>query len=280
VSGLRNIGCFLLDMDGTFYLGDELLPGALRFIEVIRRQGGDFLFLTNNSSQHSESYARKITRLGLPIGAEKVFTSGEATAIYLARLHPEARIYLVGTPALEEEFAAHGFVLTDESPDFAVLGFDTTLIYEKLWKLCDFVRAGVPYVATHPDLNCPTPQGFMPDIGAMIAFVKAATGCMPKVIGKPHREMVEAVTERKGLPESNLCMVGDRLYTDIALGDESGITTVLVLTGETHLEDIESSPHKPDYVFRDLNALADALEREEVRERNLPQVAGRPGAER
>ena len=260
VSGLQNIDCFLLDMDGTFYLGDELLPGALRFVGVVRRQGRDFLFLTNNSSQHSESYARKITRLGLPIGADKVFTSGEATAIYLARLHPEARIYLVGTPALEEEFAAHGLVLTDESPDFAVLGFDTTLTYEKLWKLCDFVRAGVPYVATHPDLNCPTQQGFMPDIGAMIAFVKAATGCMPKVIGKPHREMVEAVTARMGLPESGLCMVGDRLYTDIAMGDESGITTVLVLTGETHLEDIESSPHKPDYVFRDLNALADELE--------------------
>ncbi|MFH1928506.1 MAG: HAD hydrolase-like protein [Chloroflexota bacterium] len=103
----------------------------------------------------------------------------------------------------------------------------------------------------------------MPDIGAMIAFVKAATGCMPKVIGKPNCEMVEAVAKRTGLPGSALCMVGDRLYTDIALGDESGITTVLVLTGETHLEDIESSPHKPDYVFRDLDALADALEREE-----------------
>ena len=260
VSGLQNIDCFLLDMDGTFYLGDELLPGALRFVGVVRRQGRDFLFLTNNSSQHSESYARKITRLGLPVGADKVFTSGEATAIYLDHLHSGARVYLVGTPVLEEEFAAHGFVLTDESPDFAVLGFDTTLTYEKLWKLCDFVRAGVPYIATHPDLNCPTPQGFKPDIGAMIAFVKAATGCVPKVIGKPHREMVEAVMARTGLPESRLCMVGDRLYTDIALGNESGITTVLVLTGETHLEDIESSPHKPDYVFRDLNALADELE--------------------
>ncbi|MCG2767806.1 MAG: HAD hydrolase-like protein, partial [Anaerolineae bacterium] len=171
-----------------------------------------------------------------------------------------ARIYPVGTPALEEEFAAHGFVLTDESPDFAVLGFDTTLTYEKLWKLCDFVRAGVPYVATHPDLNCPTSQGFMPDIGAMIAFVKASTGCEPTVIGKPNREIVEAVKERTGLPGSALCIVGDRLYTDIAMGEESGITTVLVLTGETHLEDIENSPYKPDSVFRDLGALADALE--------------------
>lgn len=258
-SRLRDIGCFLLDMDGTFCLGDELLPGALRFIHILERQGRDFLFLTNNSSQHGEIYARKITRLGLPIGGDKVFTSGQATAIYLDRLHPRARVYLVGTPALEEEFVAHGFVLTDAAPDFAVLGFDTTLTYEKLWKLCDFVRAGVPYIATHPDFNCPIPEGFMPDIGAMIAFVKAATGREPKVIGKPNREMAEAVMERTGLPASALCMVGDRLYTDIAMGDESGITTVLVLTGETHLEDVAGSPHKPDYVFRDLDALADAL---------------------
>ena len=260
MSRLRDLRCFLLDMDGTFYLGDELLPGALRFIEVVRRRGRDFLFLTNNSSQHGRFYARKITRLGLPIGADKIFTSAEATALYLHRLHADACIYLVGTPALEAEFVAHGFVLTDDSPDFAVLGFDTTLTYEKLWKLCDFVRAGVPYIATHPDLNCPTPQGFMPDIGAMIAFVKASTGREPKVIGKPNREMVEAVTQRTGLPASALCMVGDRLYTDIAMGDESGITTVLLLTGETHLEDITDSPHKPDYVFRDLDALADTLE--------------------
>lgn len=247
-------------MDGTFYLGDELLPGALRFIETIRRQGLDFLFLTNNSSKHSAIYAQKITDLGLPLSSDKVFTSGEATAIYLHDLRPRARIYLVGTPALEEEFADHGFTLTEEEPDFVVLGFDTTITYQKLWTLCDLVRADVPYVATHPDLNCPTADGYMPDIGAVIAFVKASTGREPRVIGKPNREMVRAVTRKMGLPEAALCMVGDRLYTDIALGQESDITTVLVLTGETHLEDLSDSPFQPDLVCRDLNELADALE--------------------
>ena len=259
-SGLRHVDCFLLDMDGTFYLGEQLLPGALRLIDVLARQGRDFLFLTNNSSRHGAIYAQRITDLGLAIGADKVFTSGEATALYLHDLYPRARIYLVGTPALEEEFAAHGFILTDEDPNLAVLGFDTTFTYEKLWKLCDFVRAGLPYIATHPDLNCPTGDGYMPDIGAVIAFVKASTGREPKVIGKPNPEMVEAVARKTGLPESALCMVGDRLYTDIAMGQDSEIMTVLVLTGETQPEDLTDSPFQADLVCRDLNALADALE--------------------
>jgi 4-nitrophenyl phosphatase/NagD protein len=248
-------------MDGTVYLGDELLPGALRFFEVIRRQRRSYLFLTNNSSRSGEIYARKLNRLGLAVGEDHVFTSGQATALYLKRLKPRARVYLVGTPALEAEFAAQGFLLTAENPDYAVLGFDTWVTYEKLWKLCDFVRAGLPYVATHPDLNCPTPKGFMPDIGAMIAFVRASTGRDPKVIGKPNREMVQAVVQRTGVAEESLCMIGDRLYTDIAMGEASGITTVLVLTGETQPDDVASSPHQPDYVYPDLDAVASVLEK-------------------
>src|SRR3990172_1066902 len=169
---LADIRCFLIDMDGTFYLGDHLLPGALDFIAAVRLRGADFLFLTNNSSRHRGQYAEKIRRLGLDIPDEKIFTSGEATTIYLAGRKPSARVYLVGTPALEAEFEAAGFQLVHSDPDYAVLGFDTTVTYAKLWRLCDLVRAGVPFIATHPDLNCPTEGGFMPDIGAMIAFVK------------------------------------------------------------------------------------------------------------
>ncbi|HEY3474070.1 MAG TPA: HAD family hydrolase, partial [Anaerolineales bacterium] len=146
---LAHVRCFLLDMDGTFYLGERLLDGALRFIEVLRQHGREFLFLTNNSSNDSQQYAEKITRLGLPISREKVLTSGEATAMHLQRHKPGARLYVVGTPALENEFRNRGFSLTRDEPDFAVLGFDTTLTYDKLWKLCDQVRGGVPYIATH-----------------------------------------------------------------------------------------------------------------------------------
>jgi HAD superfamily hydrolase (TIGR01457 family) len=259
-SGLAQVRCFLLDMDGTFYLGEQLLEGALRFIEVIRAAGQDFLFLTNNSSKGGQQYADKITRLGLPILADKVLTSGAATAMHLHSQQPGARVYVVGTAALEAEFTSRGFTLTDETPDLVVLGFDTGLTYAKLWRLCDFVRAGVTYWATHPDFNCPTETGFMPDIGAMIAFVQASTGREPDLVaGKPNRLIVEKAAERAGVPASALCMIGDRLYTDIALGATAGISTVLVMSGETQPEDLAASPHQPDYVFPHLGGLAEHL---------------------
>lgn len=257
---LQHVRCFLLDMDGTFYLGEQLLEGALRFIDVLKQQGRDFLFLTNNSSKDSQQYVEKITRLGLPIGREQVLTSGEATAMHLRDQRPGARVYVVGTAALENEFRGHGFVFDSHQPDFAVLGFDTTLTYEKLWRLCDLVRAGLPYIATHPDYNCPTESGFMPDIGATIAFVKASTGREPDlIVGKPNRLFVEKAAARARVPVSALCMIGDRLYTDIALGATAEIPTVLVLSGETRQEDLASSPYQPSYVFPHLGAVAEYL---------------------
>jgi 4-nitrophenyl phosphatase len=255
------VKCFLLDMDGTFYLDNQLLEGALEFIEVLRAQNKDFLFLTNNSSKSRHQYAEKITSLGMPIPDEKVFTSGEATALYLQGIAPSARLYVVGTPYLEREFISHGFTLDDAHPDYLVLGFDTTLTYQKLWKLCDFVRAGLPYIATHPDFNCPTGSGFMPDTGAMIAFVKASTGREPDlVIGKPNRLIVDEAASRVGLPVEAMGMIGDRLYTDIALGQTSGIITVLVLSGETKPQDLQGSPFQPDYIFANLGEVAGWLE--------------------
>lgn len=259
---LLNVKCFLLDMDGTFNLGDQIIDGSLRFIETLDELGIDYLFLTNNSSKHRGQYAEKITRLGLPIPEEKVFTSGEATALYLQQKRSGSSVYVVGTPALEEEFRQHGFQLEHHDPECIVLGFDTTLTYEKLWKLCDFVRAGLPYIATHPDFNCPTETGFMPDIGAMIAFVRASTGREPDlVVGKPNRMIVDAVAQKLGLKIEEMAMVGDRLYTDIALGQTSGITTCLVLSGETQRDDLQNSPHQPTYTFENLAAIADWLRR-------------------
>jgi HAD superfamily hydrolase (TIGR01457 family) len=262
IEKLSTVRGFLLDMDGTFYLSDRLLEGALRFIDLLREQKKEFLFLTNNSSKHRRQYAEKISRLGLPISEELVLTSGEATALYLKRQHPGARLFVVGTPSLEEELRQHGFQLVKQEPDFLVLGFDTTLTYQKLWTLCDFVRAGIPYIATHPDFNCPTETGWMPDVGAMIAFVKAATGKEPDlVVGKPNRLIVDAAATKMKLPVNQLAMVGDRLYTDIALGQSSGIVTVLVLSGETKIENLKDSPFQPDYTFQNLAGVADWLER-------------------
>jgi len=136
-------------------------------------------------------------------------------------------------------------------------GSPTTLTYAKLWRLCDLVRAGLPYIATHADFNCPTPTGFMPDVGAMIAFIRASTGRDPDlIVGKPNRMFVEAAAAKLSLPLDSLAMIGDRLYTDIALGKTSGITTILVLSGETRFEELAASPHTPDLVFADLAAVA------------------------
>ncbi len=265
MDGIEKLGSvrgFLLDMDGTFYLSDRLLEGALRFIDVLRQQGKEFLFLTNNSSKHRGQYADKIRRLGLPLEEDAVLTSGEATALYLRERQPGAALFVVGTPSLEGEFRQHGFRLVDREPQTVVLGFDTTLTYKKLWMLCDFVRAGVPYIATHPDFNCPTETGFMPDVGAMMAFVKAATGREPDlVVGKPNRLIVDVAAMKLRLEVDQLAMIGDRLYTDIALGKSSGIVTVLVLSGETKLEDLKGSQFQPDYTFENLANVADWLER-------------------
>jgi phosphoglycolate/pyridoxal phosphate phosphatase family enzyme len=258
---LAQVQCFLLDMDGTVFLGDQLLEGAKRFLDLLQAQGKRYLFLTNNSSKHRRQYAEKLRRLGLPVQEELIFTSGEATALYLQHKVPGGRLYVVGTAALENELREHGFELVEHAPDCLVLGFDTTLTYAKLWKLCDFVRQGLPYVATHPDINCPLPGGFMPDIGATIAFVKASTGREPDlVVGKPNRMMVERAADKVGLPVAALAMIGDRLYTDIALGKVSGIPAVLVLSGETRLEDLPGSKFTPDYIFADLGEAADWLE--------------------
>jgi HAD superfamily hydrolase (TIGR01450 family) len=252
---LDQIRCVLLDMDGTFYLGERLLPGAASFLAHLRGSSEPFVFLTNNTSQNRDHYLAKLRRLGIHISEEEIFTAGEASALWLQARAPGCTVFLAGTPALAEVFVEHGFRLVQEDPDWVVLGFDTTLTYDRLWKLCDHVRAGRPYLATHPDFNCPTDGGFMPDIGAMIAFVEASTGRRPDVIiGKPHAPIVEALARKTGVPVETMCMVGDRLYTDIALGAH-GVMTVLVLCGETSAEDLQESPYVPDLVVQDLAEL-------------------------
>jgi 4-nitrophenyl phosphatase len=251
--------CFLLDMDGTFYLGDRLLPGALEFVTLLAKRQLPFLFLTNNSSRSRSNYVHKLAKLGLTVREDKIFTSGEATTIFLKREAPGAEVFVVGTPSLEEEFRANGFELVHENPDYVVLGFDTTFDYAKLWRLCEMVRAGVGYIATHPDLNCPTENGVMPDIGCVIEFVATSTGRRPDVVvGKPNHPIVDALVAKTGFSASEMTMVGDRLYTDIALG-QHGLRTVLVLSGESTRDDLAASDFQPDHVMQDLAQLVGAL---------------------
>ena len=250
-SRLSGIRCFLLDMDGTFYLGNRLIDGSLDFLEALRRTGRDAWFLTNNSSKSAAAYVDKLTRMGVPEPfCTQVMTSGHAAARYLAERFPGGRGYLLGNEVLRAELTAMGLEFTEDDPDYVLIAFDTTLDYAKMCKVCDFIRAGKPYIATHPDFNCPTETGFVPDLGAMMALIEASTGRRADVIlGKPNRGIVDEALRRTGFGLNEMAMVGDRLYTDVATGVNHGMTGILVLSGEATLADVAASQVKPDLVF-------------------------------
>lgn len=253
---LDNIRLFLLDMDGTFYLGNKLIEGSLEFIDCLKRTGRDYLFLTNNSSHSAAYYVEKLARMGLDTDRDHVMTSGEATCEKIKELYPGRRCFVLGNEFLLEEFREAGIRVDMEAPEVVVVGFDTTLTYEKLRAVCDFLRAGLPYVATHPDFNCPTETGFMPDIGAIMAFIEASTGRQPElIVGKPHTGIVEAVLRRTGRGIRELAVVGDRLYTDIEVGVRSGMSSILVLSGETTPAMLAASSTVPDLVVPSLKEL-------------------------
>lgn len=256
---LKQVNTFMLDLDGTVYLGNQLFPWTIPFLSKVKEQGKNYIFVTNNSSKQKTDYLKKLQAMGIDVEADQVFTSGEATRYYLKKNQFGKKIYLLGTPALEDEFQSDGFELTAENPDAVVLGFDMTLTYEKLRIACDLIRQGVPFIATHPDFNCPTPEGPIPDCGAMIALIKASTGVDPKVIGKPHPEMVEALCVKFGLEIDKVAMIGDRLYTDIAMGQQAGILSILVMSGETQAGDLEGSPFKPNLIAENLGEVAEWL---------------------
>ncbi len=243
---------YLLDMDGTIYLGNELIDGALDFLNKIKEVGKNYIFLTNNASRNKGDYIAKLRRLGIDSGEDDIFTSGEATRFYLNDRNIK-KIFLVGNSSLEKEFSNDGFDLVHERGrdiDAVVTSFDTETDYDKLWTACDYLMEGCEYIATHPDFVCPLEGNkFMPDAGAFIAFFKAATGREPMVIGKPEKPMLDAICAKFGARAQDFIMVGDRLYTDIAFGGKSGITSALVLSGETDIEMYEKSPVHADYIF-------------------------------
>lgn len=257
---LQEIRCFVLDMDGTFYLGEHLIEGSLDFIKCLTDQRKQFLFLTNNSSRNAGYYVEKLKRMGCFVEEKDIYTSGQATAQYLNRFHKGTRVFLLGNEYLVKEFEAYGVQLVESDPDVVVIGFDTTLDYHKLAMVCDFIRKGIVYIATHPDLNCPTETGFIPDCGAIMSFIKASTNRDADVIiGKPYQHIVSGMLERTGYKKEELAIVGDRLYTDIATGVNHGIFSILVLSGETVMADVERSPVRPDMIFTDLKSLGDCL---------------------
>ena len=247
---LSHVQTFLLDMDGTFYLGSNLIEGSLTFIRALQDQGKDFLFMTNNSSRNVPYYVEKLHKMGLDVAPEKVLNSTQATAIACLDRFKNKRAFVLGNEYMITELRDMGIAIDQNDPDYVIVGYDTTLDYGKMTAVCDFVRAGLPYVASHPDYNCPTETGFAPDIGAIMAFIHASAGRWADlIVGKPHRGIVDAALRRTGAKLSELAMVGDRLYTDVATGLDHGMTAILVMSGETTPDMLKASDIKPDLVY-------------------------------
>ena len=244
---------YMFDMDGTIYLGARVFPFAVDFIKKLREKGKKILFFTNNASKNPDVYLKKLTDMGFEPRRCELMTSGDVTIRFLQRHREGKPVYLVGTPELEEQFQKSGIELRDDA-DIVVTSFDTTLTYQKLNIACRLIRNGAEYLSTHPDFNCPTEDGFIPDSGAISAFVTASTGVEPTYFGKPYEKTVEMIAEETGVARENMCIFGDRLYTDIAIGKRHGITATLVLTGESTLDDVEKAEKsdRPDYIFDSL----------------------------
>ena len=251
---LKNIKCFLFDMDGTINLGMELIPGMEGFFDKLKEAGRSYYLVTNNSSKDHEHYVKKMNAMGVGVTAREVLISSDALVNHLRHIKPAARLFVLGTPELKKAIKKGGFTLTsrlEEETDYVVVGFDQTLTYETLTIACRLIDRGVPYIATHPDVRCPIEGGeFIPDTGAFLACIRTATGKEPEFItGKPYGYMVDAVMERTGLQKEEIAMVGDRLMTDIRFGTDNGILSILVLTGEVSLADVENGDVKPDIIL-------------------------------
>ncbi len=260
MSSLKGKKLFLLDLDGTLYLDDTLFEGATAFLEHIKSSGGRYMFLTNNSSRGAEDYVAKLNNMGVACTAGDFYTSVDATLRYLSARPAYRKVYAFGTGSFKEQLRKGGVRVTDrleDGIDCLLMGFDTELTFRKLEDACILLGRGADYIATNPDWVCPTSYGYVPDCGSVAEMLKKATGRSPLFIGKPRPDMVLAAMEKAGFSAEDTLVVGDRLYTDIACGAAAGVDTVLVLSGETRLEDIGEL--KPTYIMRDIGELLEAI---------------------
>ena len=253
---------YLFDMDGTLYLGNRLYSFTIELLSEIRRNGGRYLFMTNNSSKSVADYIKKLGKLGIEAEREDFITSSQATAYYLKKRHEGQILYVCGTESLKTELRSEGFAVTEnaEEAQCIVMGFDTELTFKKLEDVSRLLLTReIPYIATNPDLVCPTEFGSVPDCGSVCQMIFNATGKRPVVIGKPSPLMPELAMDRLGFGKEETCVIGDRIYTDIKSGLNAGITGILVLSGETTRQILEESPDKPHLVLEDAGEILNVL---------------------
>ena len=254
---------FLFDQDGTLYLGSRLYDFTIPLLEKLKATDRRYLFMTNNSSRSVEDYIKKLAAMGISATREDFITSSQATAYYLKKHHPGKTLYVCGTRSLIRELELEGFQTTTDldKVECIVMGFDTELTFRKLEDVSKLLltRPDIPYIATNPDYVCPTEFGSVPDCGSVCDMIYNATGKRPVVIGKPGALMPELAMEHTGFSKEETAVVGDRIYTDIKSGLNAGITTMLVMSGETTQEILDASEEKPHLVLKDCSEILEAL---------------------
>ncbi|MFX0040800.1 MAG: HAD-IIA family hydrolase [Promethearchaeota archaeon] len=259
ITEFTNKKVYFFDLDGTLYLGDSLFQGVPKLIEELRINKKFFFFLSNNSSISTEDYIKKLKKFNLSINRENIILSQHPTIDYLKK-NNFRKLFLLGTQSLKDEFRNEGFELTEEDPEILVLAFDQELTYNRLMKAAFLLQnQSFPYIATHLDNRCPTENGYIPDAGGIAALLFKTTERMPKVFGKPNKEMLLFKLKNLDISPKNAIIFGDRLYTDIKMGIEAGITTCCVLSGETTKEALKKSKFKPNFVINGIWDLLDAF---------------------
>lgn len=256
---INEIKMFALDMDGTIYLENDLIDGATDFINKLIENNINYVFLTNNSSKNANDYLAKLKKLGIPCNEDNIFTSGMAMGEFLRKERVGKKVYLCGTKSLENELLSYGVSLVKEDADIVVVGFDMELNYQKLMKSCELIDNGAEFLATNMDLVCPIAnKRYIPDCGSICKMITNATGKAPYYIGKPNSNMIDILSEKFNISLGNIAIVGDRIYTDIKTGINSGCVSILVMSGETTIDILNESDVKPDFVFdsiKDINKL-------------------------
>lgn len=243
---------FFLDGDGTLYLDDMCLPGSIEFLTLLKKHHKTFFICTNNSSKSPATYLKKFQDMGLPVALDQILTSA-VPAVYHLKQNKLTSLYWVANTSMSDYLEQQGLVFNDSHPQACLLTYDTELTYEKLVTLCSFLRQGCPYFVTHLDRLCPSKDGGLPDVGLFVSLIQDTVGRLPDIVfGKPSLSMILPVLDRLNKTVSDAVMVGDRLYTDIKMGENSELTTVLTLTGEATREELLGNPIVPDMVIDSL----------------------------
>ena len=255
-ASLDDMEVVFLDLDGTIYLGTNLIEGALSFLERLEERGIRRFFLSNNSSKSVGQYLEKLRGLGIPASEDEILLSTHDLISWLSENGID-QTYLVGTEGMREMLESVGVATASENPQYVVLGYDTEITYEKLSTASIHLHKGVPMVASHPDIVCPSPDGGLPDTGAYMDLFEATTGVRPEhVCGKPNAGMILHKVQELGLRPDQCAMIGDRLYTDMEMAERAGVHGVLVLSGEATIEDLEKAPQRPSIVVGSVDELA------------------------